>query len=166
VEVQLDDWLPALERASSWNGWSEEDKLLQLAGHMRGRALQEWNLIAEDDTSTYLSATEALCACLDPGNKTLAAQDFRHTVQGSGESITDFICRLERTFRIAYGRDGLATSTGDALLYGQLQEGLRYEIMRSPAVSGAQSYKELCVAAKNEERRLAELQKYQQYSKE
>ena len=36
--------------------------------------------------------------------------------------------------------------------------------MRSPAVSGAQSYMELCTAAKNEEWRLAELQKRQQYS--
>ena len=118
VEVQLDDWLPALERASSWNGWSEDDKLLQLAGHLRGRALQEWNLIADDDKSTYSSATEALRARLDPGNKTLAAQDFRHTLQGNEEKVTDFIHRLERTFRVAYGRDGLPASTHDALLHG------------------------------------------------
>ena len=31
--------------------------------------------------------------------------------------------------------------------------------MKSPAVSGAQSYKELCLAAKNEEKRQAELKK-------
>ena len=35
--------------------------------------------------------------------------------------------------------------------------------MKAPAVSGAQEYKELCVAAKNEERRLNELNKRQQY---
>ena len=45
------------------------------------------------------------------------------------------------------------------LLYEQLQEGLSYSMMESPAVSGAQNYKELCLVAKREERRLAELKK-------
>jgi len=49
------------------------------------------------------------------------------------------------------------------LLYGQLQEGLLYSLMESPAVLGAQHYKELCLAAKREERRLNELKKKQQY---
>ncbi len=40
--VRLDDWLPALTQASTWNQWTEEDQLIQLAGHLRGRALQEW----------------------------------------------------------------------------------------------------------------------------
>ena len=48
-DVQLDDWLPVLERAAVWNEWSEEDKLLQLAGHLRGKALQEWSLLEESD---------------------------------------------------------------------------------------------------------------------
>ena len=29
-EVRLDDWLPALKRAADWNGWSEEETLIQL----------------------------------------------------------------------------------------------------------------------------------------
>ena len=63
---------------------------------------------------------------------------------------------------MAYGRDGLKGETRDALLHGQLQEGLRLDIMKGPAVSGAQSYLDLCVAAKNEERRLLELRRKQQ----
>ncbi len=39
-EERLDDWLPGLQRASQWNGWSEQELLLQLAGHLRGTALQ------------------------------------------------------------------------------------------------------------------------------
>ena len=39
----------------------------------------------------------------------------------------------------------------EMLLYGQLQEGLLLTLMESPAVSGAQNYKELCIAAKREE---------------
>jgi len=27
---------------STWNEWTEEELLLQLAGHLRGRTLQEW----------------------------------------------------------------------------------------------------------------------------
>jgi hypothetical protein len=50
MEVQLDNWLPSLERAAVWNEWSEEDCLIQLAGHLREKALQEWGLIEESDT--------------------------------------------------------------------------------------------------------------------
>ena len=49
------------------------------------------------------------------------------------------------------------------LLYGQLQEGLRDKMLRSSAVSGAVSYPELCVAAKSEEQRQAELKRRKQY---
>ena len=94
----------------------------------------------------------------------LAAQDFCHTVQKEDESVADFTQHLERTFCIAYSKDAMSVDTRDALLYGQLQEGLRYELMRAPSVSGAQNYNELCVAAKNE-KRLAELRKRHQYLK-
>ena len=42
------------------------------------------------------------------------------------------------------------------LLYGQLQEGLLYSLMESSTVSGVQNYKDLCLTAKREERRLAD----------
>ena len=52
------------------------------------------------------------------------------------------------------------------LLYGKLQDGLRIDLVsKAPAISGAQNYQELCIAAKNEERRLAELKKRRQYAK-
>ena len=35
-EVRIDDWLPALKRAGSWNGWSEAETLIQVAGPLRG----------------------------------------------------------------------------------------------------------------------------------
>ena len=123
-EIRLDDWLPALERASTWNGWSEEERLMQLAGHLRGRALQEWNLLSDRDKGSYADAIQALRSRLDPGGRTLAAQDFRHTVQGETELVADFIRRLERTFQIAYGQDGMSAETRDTLLHSQLQEGL------------------------------------------
>ncbi|KAL5503167.1 hypothetical protein EMCRGX_G010075 [Ephydatia muelleri] len=164
-EVQLDDWLPSLERAAEWNRWSLEEKLMQLAGHLRGKALQEWTLISETERTTYVQAVAALRTRLDTGSKTLAAQDFRHLCQDEKESVSEYIRKLERTFRVAYGRDNMSQETRDTLLLGQMQEGLKHEVMKAPAVSGATSYKELCVAAKNEERRLKELQKREHYGK-
>ena len=66
---------------------------------------------------------------------------------------------------MAYDKDAMTTDTREVLLYGQLQEGLHYELIKSPAVSGAQSYKELCIAAQNEEKYLTGLRKWQTYIK-
>ena len=48
-EIRFDDWWPVLQRAARWNSWTEEETLIQLAGHFRGKALQEWNLLLETD---------------------------------------------------------------------------------------------------------------------
>ena len=34
--ITIGDWIPILERAASWNGWTEDETLMQLAGHLRG----------------------------------------------------------------------------------------------------------------------------------
>ena len=163
--ITVDDWLPSLERASSWNGWSTSEKLMQLPGYLKGRALQEWRLLRQTVQWDFSAAVDALRSRLDPGSKILATQDFRHSLQKSSESVSDFIRRLEKIFQIAYGKDDLNHATRDALLYGQLYEGLTYELMQSPAVSGAQSYPELCTAAKGEERRLAVLKQRRHFTK-
>ena len=163
-ELMWEDWLPTLGRAATWNGWSKEEKLLQLAGYLKGKALQEWNLMSEHDRRSFSTAATKLKEKLDQGVKKIAAQDFRHATQKQKESVLDFIHRLEKMFRRAYGREALTTETRDALLYGQLQEGLKLEIMQAPAVSGSQSYAELCVAAKNEQYRQEELQKRHLYN--
>ena len=165
-EVRLEDWLPTLDRAATWNGWSDEEKLMQLAGHLRGRAVQEWNLISPEEKATFTAAVDALRMRLDPGNRVLATQDFRHACQNESESVIDYVRRLERLFQVAYGRDGLNTETREALLYSQLHEGLKYELMKSPAVSGAQSFKQLCLCAKTEEKRLAGLKRRQSYQRD
>ena len=122
-------------------------------------------LAAPDDRKTLAKATEALRMRIDFGSKAVAAQDFRHTAQRDSEPVSDFIRRLERTFRIAYGQDAMSPETRDTLLYGQLQEGLCLELMKGPAVSGARGYQEPCIAAKNEDKRLAELKRRQEYAK-
>ena len=72
--------------------------LLQLAGHLRGRALQEWNLLEDADKQTVEGAKKALKAGLDMGGILFAAQDFHHTIQKAGEPVADFIRELEKLF--------------------------------------------------------------------
>ena len=69
---------------------------------------------------------------------------------------------MERSFQIAYGREQLSSETREAFLFSQLQAGLKLPIMESPAVSGSMAYKPLCVAAKQEEKRLLELCQWKQ----
>ena len=151
--VTVDDWLPSLEPASAWNGWSVTEKLMQLPGNLKGRTLQEWSLLGQTVQQDYTAAINALRSRLDSTNRTMTAQDFRHSIQRQGESVADFIRRLEKAYQLAYGKDSLNPAVRDALLYGQMYDGLRYNLMKGPAVSGAQNYRELCVAAKGEEHR-------------
>ena len=137
--LPFEDWLPGLQRAADWYAWTEAEHLLQLAGHLCDRALQEWNLLDSHDKETLDSAVASLKARLDPGNKLVASQDFHHLSQKEGESVAKFISRLETLFKVAYGKDDMGKDTREVLLYGQLQEGLRYEIIKSPAVSGPSS---------------------------
>ena len=53
------------------------------------------------DKSRYQRSIEVLVMRLDPGSKVLAAQDFRHIAQEEKEKVSNFICRLEKTFRKA-----------------------------------------------------------------
>ena len=163
VEIRFEDWLPSLQRAAHWNGWSADEQLIQLAEHLHGRAWQEWILLEEEEKATFTGAIKAMREVLGPGSKILAAQDFWHAMQEETESVSSFVRRLERTFRVAYGADKLSSETRAAFLYGQLQEGLKHNLMHSPNVSGALTYKELVMAAKNEERRQSELKKRKQY---
>ena len=119
--LRLEEWLPALKRASQWNRWSEADQLLQLVGYLRSKALQEWNLLEEQEKSTS-HAVEALKKRLDPGSKALTALQFKYMTQCSNKSVGDFITRLEKNFRLAYGREALSKETRNALLFAQSRD--------------------------------------------
>ena len=45
--------LLSFNEASEWNRWSEEENLVQLSGHLRGRALIEWQLMEDDEKSEW-----------------------------------------------------------------------------------------------------------------
>ena len=117
----------------------------------------------DEECSTFDGAVKCLAKALGPDSQILAAQDFHHTIQEEQETVSSFIRRLEKAFRLAYGEDNLKLDTRHTFLYGQLQEGLQHSLVRSPSASGALNYKEICMAAKNEERRQIEVKKCQQY---
>ena len=67
------------------------------------QVLQEWNLLREGQVQNYDEAVQALRERLDPRRRVHAGQDFRYTAQSEGESVSDFVQRLERTFHVVYG---------------------------------------------------------------
>ena len=78
------------ERASAWNGWSVTEKLMQLPGYLKGRVLQEWRLLGPSVQRDYTAAIEALRSRLDATNRPMATQEFRHSIQRSGECVADY----------------------------------------------------------------------------
>ena len=136
-DIVFDDWVPALCHAAEWNEWTDDETLMQLAGHMRGRALQEWNLLPRNEKASLEEAISSLRNRLDPCSRVVAAQDFRHASQHEKKPVADYIRRLEQLLRVAYGRDAMSNETRETLLHSQFQEGLSYELMKAPAVSGS-----------------------------
>lgn len=90
--------MPALELAAQWNGLTESEQHLQLAGHLQEKALQEWNLLQTEERCLLRRAIEVLKSRLDPGSQALAAQEFRHLSQHDKECVSDFITWLKKTF--------------------------------------------------------------------
>ena len=110
-----EDWLPTFERAAEWNSWTDSEPLLQLAGHLRGKARQEITLLPTSDKVTFARAVAAMRGKLDTGDWALAAQDFRHGTQGPQETVSDYILRLEKIFRRAYGTEYITKETRKTL---------------------------------------------------
>ena len=38
VTSTLDNWLPSLQTAATWYGWTEDEYMIRLGGHLNGRA--------------------------------------------------------------------------------------------------------------------------------
>lgn len=65
--------------------------------------------MSSDDKDTFSSATVVMGSRLNVSSHVLAAQDFRYAAQGPQESVSDYILRLEKVFRRAYGREHMTT---------------------------------------------------------
>jgi len=85
----FEEWLPSFEQMATW---TDSEKLIQLAGYLRGK---EWSLLRRTDKAFYITATAILQEKLDPSRKALATQDFH---QGRMRLSQIFILRLGQTF--------------------------------------------------------------------
>jgi len=95
TDLLFEEWLPAFEHMATWNKWTDSEKLIQLTGYLRGKALQEWSLLGGTDKLIYLRATAT------PAEKSLKPRIFAIW----NETVLDFILQLEQTFWWAYGLD-------------------------------------------------------------
>ena len=89
-------------------------------------------------------AVKVLQERLNLSSKVLAGKSFQHTTQRDSGPVGDFIWWLEHVFQIAYSNDRMSPEMREAILYGQLQDGLQLELTSTHSVSGALTYKELC----------------------
>ena len=86
------------------------------------------------EEASFTRAIKALRQHLDFRGRAVTIKDFRQTTQHQSGPVADCARCLECTFYVAYGRDHMSAETRDTLLHGQLQEGLRLELMSAPAV--------------------------------
>ena len=74
--------MPIFKGTAEWNNWSDSECLIQLAGHLRGKAHQEFLLLDPSEKSTYAQAISALSSKFNFRSRLVAAPDFRHATQG------------------------------------------------------------------------------------
>ena len=60
LEVRFEHWLPMVQYATTWNGWSEQETLLQPEGHLHKHTYQEWNLLNDRDKQTLTGHSKAI----------------------------------------------------------------------------------------------------------
>ena len=81
LDKHWDGWLPTFERAAEWNDWTVVERLLQLAGHLRGTARQEFFLLTPDEKSTLIKAKSSMKHRLDIGSKAFKTSGIPHKKQ-------------------------------------------------------------------------------------
>ena len=116
AELQYEDWLPSLEREAVWNNWCELERFIQLAGYLCGKALQEWNMLLDEESSIFDGAGKSDLTCsgllpLHPGG----AGSYIYFHSEAGESL---LCSVR-------GRQPQAADKARHS-HRQLQEGLQH----------------------------------------
>ena len=147
-EILLDDWLPTVERAAKWNGWNEEEHLMQLEGHLKGKALQEWTLMSKQERSDMGVGTAKLRERIDPVNPFVAVQEFPSPhASEDGERERLHPTRRTRIPDCSQGRSA-ARDEGGVAFYADARRPARGINSRStslgvPAVFGTLSSREI-----------------------
>jgi len=79
IDMLFEEWLPSFECVVAWYDWSENEKLIQLAGHLKGKVQQEWSLLSPSCRGQLRLSYEQ--DKLDPSRKALVVQDFQNCVR-------------------------------------------------------------------------------------
>jgi len=61
----------------------QEGELIQLAGHLCGKAQREWELMVQSSKTSFAVATETLQARLDSLSQVIAERDLLHLIRDS-----------------------------------------------------------------------------------
>ena len=78
------DWLPSSVIGATEVSRKSSYSYLVIYGEI---SLQEWNLLLEKCCSNFRGAVNSLTEVLGSGSQTLAAQDFRHTLQKDQNTV-------------------------------------------------------------------------------
>ena len=93
------DYLRHFEMISAWNGWSLEDRAVQLSMNLTGVARQAWADSFCDQTSpiSYDALVFALTQRFKPeGQEEVYKAGFRHRMREKDESFMEYGCALRR----------------------------------------------------------------------
>ena len=119
----LRDWLCHFEIVSRWNEWTEREKGCNLAGSLRGSALQVLGELPVENVEDYQSILQVLKRRFDPNEKENQWRvEFRNRKKGKDESVTEFGFALGRIANRAYPE--MSHKDREVLVIDQFVEGL------------------------------------------
>ena len=102
--AELADYLSHFERVARWNGWSHEEKGLQLAMNLRGAAQQVLGCLTDFEVDNYDVLRSVLKKRFSPKERVpMYRSEFRNRKKFNGESVSDFGFSLSRLVNRAYG---------------------------------------------------------------
>ena len=120
--AEVADYLSHFPRVARLNGWSHEEKGIQLAMNLRGAAQQVLGCLTDFEVDDY----DVLCSVLkkrfSPKERVLMYRsEFRNRKKFNGKSVSDFGFSLSRLVNRAYGDlpwDARETIVVEQFIYG------------------------------------------------
>lgn len=101
--TELGDYLAHFDRVASWNGWSYEERGIQLAMNLRGPAQEVLGYLDAEESEDFDTLREALVRRFNPAERvTLHRCEFRNRKLQKGESVSEYGFALNRMAAKAY----------------------------------------------------------------
>ena len=119
-------WTRKLLRHAEIEKWNDRVKLLQLELHLAGRAEQVYEMLSEEERSTFEGAVEALTKRLQPvQSEALLSAQLLKRKQRSSEKVEEYTRAFEELFESSYGkRAGMDQASKEMLKRDLFVQGL------------------------------------------